>query len=114
MPAQAGLGGAGAIVVFCACPDADTAARLGRTMVERGHAGCAQVFTAPIRSIYRWQGQIHDEPETLLLLKAPGASWAALRDALAELHPYDVPEILACSAEAHPAYLNWLQGAAHP
>jgi periplasmic divalent cation tolerance protein len=101
----------GALVIFCACPDVETAIRLGRALVERGHVGCAQVLTAPIRSIYRWQGVLHDEVESLLLLKAPSEAWEVVRDTLAELHPYDVPEILACPAAAHPAYLAWLREA---
>jgi periplasmic divalent cation tolerance protein len=97
-----------AIVVFCACPDAKTAARIGRTVVEERLAGCAQVLTAPIRSIYRWQGRVQDEAETLLLVKAQAAAWSRLRERIASLHPYAVPEILACAANGNEPYLRWL------
>jgi len=72
-------------------------------------AACVQLLPQ-VESLYRWQGQIEQAEETLLLMKTSQARWPALRDRLAELHPYEVPEIVALEiADGLPAYLDWVR-----
>jgi len=60
-------------------------------------------------SHYRWRGAVEREEERLLLIKTTQARFAALREALVELHPYEVPEVIALDvAEGHAPYLEWL------
>lgn len=95
-------------LVFVTCPDAEVAARLARALVEERLAACGNVVPG-LRSIYRWQGEVHDEAEVLLLLKTTPAAFAALRDRVQALHAYDVPEIVAVDVAAGlPAYLAWI------
>lgn len=97
-----------ALVVLVTAPDAEVAARLARTLVEDRLAACGNVLPG-LRSIYRWEGQVHDEPEALLLLKTTRARFEALREAVLRLHPYQVPEVIALPVEAGSApYLAWL------
>jgi periplasmic divalent cation tolerance protein len=57
-----------------------------------------------------WQDELKQEAETLLLLKIAENGWAALRDRLAELHPYDTPEIIALPvAHASFEYATWVR-----
>ncbi len=97
-----------ALVVLVTAPDAEVAARLARALVEDRLAACGNVLPG-LRSIYRWEGQVHDEPEALLLLKTTRARFEALREAVLRLHPYQVPEVIALPVEAGSApYLAWL------
>jgi len=81
------------IVVMTSCPDAPTAERLAETLVAERLVACAQV--QPCRSVYRWNGAIQRESESLLLLKTAAARWKPLETRLRALHPYEVPEIIA-------------------
>lgn len=86
----------------------EDAERLARAMVERRLAACAQV-AGPIRSVYRWEGEIRDEPEFVVRFKTRAELTARLTDELAELHPYDVPEILLFAVHGGSrAYLDWI------
>jgi periplasmic divalent cation tolerance protein len=97
-----------ALLVLCTAPTAEVAAGLARALVEARLAACGNVLPG-LRSIYRWQGRVEDQPEVLLLLKTTRASFPALRDELLRRHPYEVPEVLALPIEAGSApYLEWL------
>lgn len=98
----------GTFVVFSTFPDADTAARIARTLVEEQLAACVNVVPA-VRSIYRWEGKVCDEAETLAVIKTTAERYAALCARITELHPYQVPEVIALAlADGHPPYLAWL------
>src|SRR6478609_4183222 len=98
------------IVVFSTFPTEDKAAEIARTLVSEGHAACANLVP-PVRSIYRWQGQICDERETLAIIKTTRERFEALRERLVALHPYEVPEVIALPVEAgHAPYLDWVAG----
>jgi periplasmic divalent cation tolerance protein len=71
---------------------------------------CGTILPA-CRSLYRWQGQVADEREVVVLLKTRSARLDALKAAFAELHPYKVPELLALAVEAGlDRYLEWISG----
>lgn len=94
-------------IFFCTVPDRDTGAALGRSLVEARLAACVNVV-AGLRSIYRWQGEIHDDPEVLLLIKARTDRFEALEQAVAAHHPYDLPELIGLPlTHCHGPYLDW-------
>jgi periplasmic divalent cation tolerance protein len=97
-----------ALVVLSTFPDAETAARIARALVEEQLAACVNVVPA-VRSIYRWDGKVCDEAEALAVIKTTAERYAALAARIAELHPYQVPELIALPlADGHPPYLAWL------
>jgi len=99
-----------ALVVLSTFPDAEQAAEVARVLVDEQLAACVNLVPA-IRSIYRWQGAVHDDAEALAIIKTTPARYPALAARLAALHPYEVPEILALPlADGHPPYLAWLAG----
>ena len=99
-----------ALVVLVTAPSPEVAAALARTLVEERLAACGNVLSE-VRSIYRWEGQVREDAEALLVLKTTRARLEALRDRVLALHPYDVPEVLALPVEAgSPDYLAWLAG----
>jgi periplasmic divalent cation tolerance protein len=98
-------------IVIVTCPNPDVAASLARTLVEEGLAACGNIVPG-LRSIYRWQGAVVDEPEVLLLLKTTAERFEPLRARVVALHPYEVPEVLSLAVEAgHAPYLAWVAGA---
>lgn len=97
-----------ALVVLCNVPDAGCAERIARALVERRLAACVNILH-PCLSVYRWQGEVETQHEIPLLIKTTAACFAALSAALSELHPYEVPEIIALPVSAGlPAYLEWV------
>jgi periplasmic divalent cation tolerance protein len=101
-------------VVLSTFPDADKAAEIARVLVDEQLAACVNLI-ATVRSIYRWQGAVHDDAEALAIIKTTQDRYAALATRLAALHPYEVPEIIALPlTEGHPPYLAWLAGQVAP
>lgn len=83
------------------------AAELARGIVEARGGACVQVL--PIRSFYRWDGAVQDDPEWQLLIKAAASRLDALIEHIRANHTYDVPEIIATPiVGGHDAYLSWV------
>jgi len=102
------------LLVLCTCPDADTAQRLAHALVEQRLAACVSLLPG-LRSVYRWQGEIEESSELMLLAKSTQERFPALRVALEDMHPYEVPEIIAIAiADGLPAYLDWLRAQVEP
>ncbi len=84
------------------------AERISAALVERRLAACVQTV-GPITSRYRWQGRVEAEREWQCLAKTEAGHYPALEAAIAELHPYEEPEILATPVVAGSAgYLAWV------
>ena len=97
-----------ALFVITTLPNADAAAELAKSLVTERLAACANLIPA-LRSIYKWQGKVQDENEVLVLFKTRQDSYEALKARILELHPYEVPEVLAIPVEqGYAAYLEWL------
>ncbi|MDH5284659.1 MAG: divalent-cation tolerance protein CutA [Gemmatimonadota bacterium] len=96
------------IVVTTTFPDEAGAVALADTAVGEGLAACAQV-QGPIRSTFRWQGAVDHATEWYCHLKTTRERYAALEARILELHPYEMPEVIAVSIVAgSPAYLAWV------
>lgn len=92
------------------CPQAQAEA-LARALVEQQLAACVSVLPGML-SVYRWQGTVEQASEALLLIKHPAQDFAALKDAVLRLHPYELPELLMVSVDAgHRPYLDWVLSA---
>lgn len=101
-------------VVLVTAPDAATAERLARALVEERLAACVNVVPA-IRSIYRWEGRVEEADELLLLAKTRADRGAALAARVRELHPYALPEVLELPAlGGSEAYLGWVREESSP
>ena len=96
------------VVVLVTAPTAEKAAEIARTVVEERLAACGNVLPG-IRSIYRWQGAVHDDAEAMLILKAPRKTFQALCDRVVALHPYEVPEVIGLPiAGGSEKYIDWI------
>jgi periplasmic divalent cation tolerance protein len=104
---------AGARIVLVTAPPG-VAEALARTLVERRLAACVNVVPG-LTSVYRWQGEVQADPESLLVVKTDRDRLADLLPALGELHPYEVPEALVLAPESGAApYLAWLTAESRP
>ena len=102
------------LIVFTTFANADDAARVVRVLVEERLIACGNLLPGA-RSLYRWEGQVQDQPETVALMKTRKQDWTALISRLHELHPYDTPECIAVRiAAGAPKYMAWLEAALEP
>jgi periplasmic divalent cation tolerance protein len=96
-------------VVLCTAPNADAAESLARGLVDAHLAACVNVVPA-VRSFYRWEGEIHDDAEELLVVKTTAERLPEVEAFLVEHHPYDVPEVIALPVTAgSERYLAWVR-----
>jgi periplasmic divalent cation tolerance protein len=87
----------------------EEARRLGRAMVEKRLAACAQVL-GPVSSVYWWQGKMEEAAEWLCVFKTRGALFEQLEKEIRRIHPYEVPEIVALPiADGSRDYLEWIR-----
>jgi periplasmic divalent cation tolerance protein len=101
-----------AAIVLSTFPGDRDASALARTLVEERLAACVNVLP-PMTSIYRWEGGVEQATEHQLVIKTTAARIESLKARLAELHPYDVPEVLVLSvADGAASYLEWLDASA--
>jgi periplasmic divalent cation tolerance protein len=90
-------------------PDQAAAERMAATLVQERLAACAQV-TGPVSSTYRWQSSVDHAAECYCHLKTTVARLPAVRARIRELHPYDVPEVIALPIIGGDSdYLRWIE-----
>jgi len=94
-------------LVITTCP-AEKTESIVRPLIEERLAACANIV-AGVRSLYRWEGKIETSVEDLVLLKTRADLVESLGRRLRELHPYEVPEMIALPIESGlEAYLEWV------
>lgn len=97
------------IVVLTTCSSREEAQRIARRLVEARLAACVQV-SAPIQSVYHWQGAVEESEETMLVIKSSRPLWERLRAEIARLHSYSTPEVVALPIiDGAPDYLAWME-----
>lgn len=83
--------------------------KIARALVERRLAACVNLV-GPIASVYRWKEKVEKAEEFLLLIKTTAEFFPDVREAIAELHSYELPECIALPIEAGSAdYLDWIE-----
>jgi periplasmic divalent cation tolerance protein len=86
----------------------DEARKIAHQLVERRLAACVNIIPQ-VSSIYRWQEKVEEAREWLLVIKTTAAAFAQVREAITELHSYDLPECICLTIEdGSPNYLQWI------
>ena len=95
-------------IILTTAGSEDEAKKIAYALVDRQLAACVNIVPQ-IESVYRWQGKVESAREWLLLIKTSAEKFSALRDAILELHSYELPECIAITIEdGSPAYLQWI------
>lgn len=96
------------LVVLSTFPDAAAAHSAAEAVVNERLAACVNVLPG-VESVYRWQGTVESSQEVLAIIKTTVERYPELEKRLRELHPYEVPEIVALPASAVAgSYLAWV------
>lgn len=96
-------------IVLTTTGSRDDAHQIAHALVERQLAACVNVVER-IESVYRWEGRVASAREWLLIIKTTESAFDHVRQAIKELHPYELPEILSIAVQDGGAeYLNWIE-----
>lgn len=96
------------VVIYVTSGDAAESEKIARTLVEKRLAACVNIIPQ-IRSFYRWEGKIQDDPEYLMVIKTSRRLFSAVRAEVERLHSYHVPEVICVPiVEGSENYLSWL------
>lgn len=96
-------------IVLSTAGSEDEARKIARHLIEKQLAACVNIVPR-VESIYRWQGKVESSAEWLLLIKTTAERFPAVRDAIRELHSYELPECVAISVEdGSTDYLQWIE-----
>jgi periplasmic divalent cation tolerance protein len=96
-------------VVYVTAPAGDKAEAVAREVVKRRLAACVNIVPS-VKSIYRWEGKMTEDNESLLIIKTKKSLLKKLINQVVLIHPYDVPEIIALPIiDGHKPYLDWLK-----
>jgi periplasmic divalent cation tolerance protein len=95
-------------IVVCTCPT-DMARDIASQLLEARLVACVNVVPT-VQSFYRWEGELQEEQESMLVIKTTAERYGELESRLAEIHSYDVPEIIRISIEdGLESYLSWVE-----
>ena len=96
------------VMVLTTTADEREAGALARSLVDSGLAACVHI--EPIRSVYRWKGEVYDQPEWRLAAKTTSGQYEAVERHIKERHSYETPEIVRVGIEGGSAeYLRWIE-----
>ena len=97
-----------ALLVFCTCPDRAVGLQIAEQLVDRRLAACVSLLPG-VTSVYAWEGRCETAEELQLLIKTRAERYPALERTLLELHPYELPEIVAVPiVKGLTAYVEWV------
>ena len=97
------------VAVITTVPDPEVAESIARAVVEERLAACANLL-GNVVSIFRWESRMEREVEVLVIMKTTRQGIDNLRQRIVDLHPYDVPELIALPVqEGYEPYLQWVR-----
>jgi periplasmic divalent cation tolerance protein len=95
-------------IVLTTAGSEEEARKIARHLVERSLAACVNIVPQ-VTSVYRWQGKVEEAREWLLIVKTTAGAFGAVREAILELHSYELPECLCVAVEdGSEKYLRWI------
>lgn len=102
------------LIALVTVPSMDVGREVARALVDRKLAACVNIVPS-ITSLYTWEGEVCADEEVLLIIKTTESAFDRLASAVKEIHPYDVPEVIALPlAAGSKDYLDWIQQVVEP
>ncbi|KAJ1610577.1 putative CutA1 divalent ion tolerance protein [Cryptosporidium canis] len=96
------------ILIYISVSSQDEATLIAKTLVEEELCACASIVPQ-VRSIYKYQGKVHDENEAILLIKSTSQLFTTLKERVVQIHSYEVPEIIATPIKfGNEKYIDWV------
>ena len=96
------------LLIYVTCDSEESARQIATSLVQEQLAACVNILSN-MQSVYRWQGKLETGSEYLLMIKTRREAFAALRERVCNLHPYELPELIAVPIVAGlEPYLNWI------
>ena len=93
-------------LIYITCRDEKEAVKISKYLLNKRLIACSNIY--PIRSLYRWQGKMHDSKEFSIMAKTKEKNYKKIKEEVLKLHSYDVPCILKIDAEANESYEKWV------
>ena len=98
------------VLAYCTFPNEMIANEICERLVAEGTIACANIFP-PMKSIYRWNGQMQKTEEWAAILKTSHFKRTALAERIRAIHPYALPALVFLNVDGgHPEFLNWVYG----
>jgi len=98
------------VIVLMTASSREEAVKIVRVLLEERLIACGNIVDS-VCSLFWWEGEIEEEREVLVVMKSSEGFFKRLSERVAELHSYDVPEVLALPiVDGSPSYLEWLRG----
>jgi periplasmic divalent cation tolerance protein len=95
-------------IVLTTAGSQNEARKIAHALVERKLAACVNIVPQ-VESVYRWQGKVESATEWLLIIKTQATAFERVRNAVRELHSYELPECLLLEiSDGSPEYLAWI------
>jgi periplasmic divalent cation tolerance protein len=102
------------IIVLTTVVSEEEAHKIANHLVDQRLAACVNIVPQ-VTSVYRWQGKMEEAQEWLLIVKTTAAAFVQVREAITELHSYDLPECICLTIEdGSPDYLEWIADSVSP
>ncbi len=96
------------LVIFCTVPDDEVAQKIARALVTEGLCACVNQIPK-VKSYYIYEGEFCEESELLLLIKTDASKFKVVERRIKEIHPYDLPEIVATPiSDVSSEYRDWV------
>jgi periplasmic divalent cation tolerance protein len=96
-------------LLYVTCSGMEEARRIAALLLEEGRIACANILPG-MRALYRWEGQLREDEECVLLLKTRSELAEEVREAVVRAHSYDVPAVLVLDvAGGYPPFLEWVR-----
>ena len=101
-------------IALSTAPNELVARELVRTLVNERIVACGNIVPG-VQSIYRWQGEVQEDSEVLIVFKTTAGAWPRLQQRLPELHPYETPElVLLPITDGLGKYMRWVSESTEP